>query len=105
MLPGRTTAAAARAIGMNERTARRYATAPQFRAELTRRTGDALEASGRGLAAAMLGAVNIAATVMQDTKQPPGVRLAAARLILDKRDKLTEEAIILARIEALEAQL
>ncbi len=105
MLEGRGIAAAARSIGMVERTARRWAARPHFQAELQRRTSDALAASARQLAAAMGAAVATTAAIMVDHEQPGAVRLAAARTILSDRARLVDEIDILARLEELEKML
>ena len=105
MLEGRGIAAAARSIGMVERTARRWAARPRFQMELQRRTAETLETTARALAAVMGGAVATAAALMADTTQPPAVRLAAARLILSERAALVNEVDIMRRIDELERAL
>ena len=105
MLEGRGIAAAARSIGMVERTARRWAARPHFQAELQRRTAETLGTTARALAAVMGGAVGTAAAIMSDTTQPSAVRLAAARLILSERAALVNEVDIMRRIDDLERAL
>jgi hypothetical protein len=105
MLEGRGIAAAARSIGMVERTARRWAARPHFQAELQRRTAETLGTTARALAVVMGGAVATAAALMGDATQPPAVRLAAARLILSERAALVNEVDIMRRIDELERAL
>ena len=105
ILEGRNIPQAAAHVGMVERTARRWASSPEFQIELQRRGADILTASGRALSALMQSATMTAAIIMRDPTMPPGVRLAAARLILDKRDSLVAELDILPRLAALEKQL
>lgn len=105
MLEGRNIPRAAAAVGMQERTARRWATRPRFQAELQRRTSEALATSGRALAHVTLTAVATAAGIMSDPASPPMVRLAAARIVLAERARLVEEVDILARLQDLERML
>lgn len=104
MLQGRNIPQAARHLGMVERTARRWADDPLFQHELRTRSTDLLAASGRALASASSSAAAVAWSIANDATMPPGVRLAAARLILEKRTGLVEELDILPRLEALEAR-
>ncbi len=105
MLAGANIPRAAAAVGMVERTARRWAARPHFQAELQRRTSDALAASARQLAAAMGAAVATTAAIMVDPDQPGAVRLAAARTILSERARLVDEVDIMARLGELEKML
>lgn len=105
MLEGRNIPSAAAVLGMQERTARRWAARPRFQVELQRRTSEALATSARQLAAVMGEAVATTAALMTDDTQPAGVRLAAARVILSDRARLVEEFIIMARLGELEKML
>lgn len=102
MLAGANIPRAASAVGMVERTARRWAARPHFQAELQRRTSEALATSARQLAAVMGAAVATTAAIMVDDTQPGAVRLAAARTILSERARLVDEIDILARLGDLE---
>ena len=102
MLAGANIPRAAAAVGMVERTARRWAARPHFQAELQRRTSEALATSARQLAAVMGEAVATTAAIMVDDAQPGAVRLAAARTILSERARLVDEIDILARLGDLE---
>ena len=105
MLEGRNIPQAAAHVGMIERTARRWAAAPEFQIELQRRSSEILAASGRAIAGLMQSATMTAANIMRDPAMPPSVRLAAARLILDRRDALVTELDILPRLAQLEKLL
>ena len=105
MLEGRNIPRAAAAVGVQERTARRWVARPRFQAELQRRTSDALATSARQLAAVMGAAVATTAAIMTDATQPAAVRLAAARTILSDRARLVEEVDIMARLGGLEKML
>ena len=105
MLAGANIPRAAVAVGMVERTARRWAARPHFQAELQRRTSEALATSARQLAAVMGEAVATTAAIMVDDAQPGAVRLAAARTILSERARLVDEIDILARLGDLEKML
>jgi|CXWK01.1.fsa_nt_gi hypothetical protein len=102
MLAGANIPRAASAVGMVERTARRWAARPHFQAELQRRTSEALATSARQLAAVMGAAVATTAAIMVDDTQPGAVRLAAARTILSERARLVDEIDIMARLGDLE---
>jgi len=105
MLAGANIPRAAVAVGMVERTARRWAARPHFQAELQRRTSEALATSARQLAAVMGEAVATTAAIMVDDAQPGAVRLAAARTILSERARLVDEVDIMARLGELEKML
>jgi hypothetical protein len=105
MLRGQAIAQAAAELGMNERTARRWATSPAFQAELQRRTGDGLGDAARSLAMTMSSAVTVAAELMADKTAAPTVRLAAARLILDSGAALVEKAALVERLDRIEREI
>jgi hypothetical protein len=101
---GATAEAAARALGVSERTVYRRLKVPEFckrlqqlRADMVQRTAGALTAAGSEAVRTLL--------ALQKETAPPAVRLQAARAVLELGVKMREIVDLEERVQALEEQL
>jgi hypothetical protein len=101
---GATAEAAARSLGVSERTVFRRLKEPEFckrlqqmRADMVQRTAGALTAAGAEAVRALLGLLKEAT--------PAAVRLGAARAVLELGVKMREIVELEERVQALEEQL
>jgi hypothetical protein len=98
-----TTSAAARQSGIAERTLRRWLTRPEFRAALRAAQDEALSSITRRMTATADQAVGALVDALA-ADQPPGIRLAAARLVFTALPGLLEVNDLVERIEVLESR-
>jgi hypothetical protein len=74
--------AAAQAIGLNERTLRRWWVLPEFQAKYRAAKRELIQGAIHVLLHSMGTATHTLVTIMQDPEQPPTARVSAARTIL-----------------------
>ncbi len=101
---GATVESAARQAGVSESTAHRRLEDPEFRQQLQALRADLIQRTAGALTAASTESVRTLLE-LQKPSAPPGVRLGAARSILEIGIKLREAADLEARLSALEQQL
>ena len=99
-----TAEAAALAVGVSVRTARRWVRLPAIRAAILEAQRQALTLATRRAVGAMAGALATLEAMHGDPDNAPGARVAAARAILDSGPRLLDLADIEARLAALEAK-
>jgi DNA-binding MurR/RpiR family transcriptional regulator len=100
---GSTWSEAATQAGVSPSTVGRRLRDPAFRAELERVRTELIELAADRLAALALRAVDGLAAVLDDPEARAADRVAAARVLLDQTLRLTGEARLRARLEALES--
>lgn len=98
---GATVAKASAETGISVRTVRRRLADPVFQTRLRQVRGEFLERAGGALVAASVRAVSTL-LALQETDQPPAVRLGAARAVLELGLKIREIADIEVRMRELE---
>jgi hypothetical protein len=101
---GATAEAAAQKAGVSLRTVRRRLAQPAFRQRLQQVRGDMVQRTAGALTAAATEAVRTLLE-LQKPPNPPAVRLAAARAVLDLGLKLREAAELEERLAELERRL
>jgi hypothetical protein len=101
---GATVENAARQCGLSERTIYRRLREPAFRQRLGEVRTEMVQRTAALLTAASLGSVKTLLALQKDN-HPAGVRLGAARAVLELGVKLRESGELLDRIAALEAHL
>ena len=101
---GATVENAARSAGLSLRTAHRRLGEPGFRERVQVLRSDMVERAAGMLTAASLEAVKTL-LVLQEAAQPAGVRLGAARTVLEQGSKLREVADLQKRLSAWEAKM
>jgi hypothetical protein len=101
---GATVPKAAADAGVSTRTVERRLADPKFRARLHQLRGETLERAGGMLTAATLKSVSTLVS-LQDAGHPAGVRLQAAKSVLELALRVREVAELEARLAALETQL
>jgi hypothetical protein len=97
-------ASAAASAGMSERTARRRMLDPDFRRQLDAAQAELVSGGVRALTAATADAV-LALHDLVAPSSPPGIRLHAAKAILEIGSRLREEGEVLERLTAVEQAL
>jgi hypothetical protein len=97
-----TTRAAARQSGIAERTLRRWLTRPEFRQALHAAQDEALSSITRRMTATADQAVDALVDALA-VDQPPGIRLAAARLVFTALPGLVDLTDLVERVQRLEA--
>jgi hypothetical protein len=101
---GATVENAARTAGVSARTCYRRLADPGFRQQLTAARADMVRRTAALLTAASLESVKTLLALQKETF-PPGVRLGAAKAVLELGARLRESAELADRIAALEDQL
>ncbi len=101
---GATIEAAARTVGISDRTVYRRLRDPAFRLRLQEVRADMVQRTAGMLTAAAGEGVKTLLALLKDGV-PPAVRLGAARAVLELGVKLRETAELAERVAALEAQL
>jgi hypothetical protein len=101
---GSSTEKAAADAGVSPRTVHRRMADAAFRARLHEMRGEMLKRAGGALSAAALRAVQTLLS-LQDRDQPAGVRLGAARAILELGLRIREAGELEDRLVALEQQV
>ncbi len=101
---GATAEAAARAANVSPSTVYRRLREPAFRAKLQTLRADMVQRAAAILTAASTGAGQTLVALMKP-EEPSGIRLGAARTILEFSLKIREAAEVEARLAALEALL
>jgi hypothetical protein len=101
---GATAEAAAQKAGVSLRTVRRRLAAPAFRQRLQQVRADMVQRTAGALTAAATEAVRTLLE-LQKPPNPPAVRLAAARAVLDQGLKLREAAELEERLAELERRV
>lgn len=96
---------AARAAGVNQRTLRRWMHEPDFAAALTQAQDTVLDKVTADLVRAAGGAVALLADTVDNTDAALGLRLQAARTLLDAALRWRELRSIEQRLQALEDAL
>lgn len=81
---------AAKKAGVSEATIYRWLEDPTFQAALRAAEGQAIDVATRQLVTLQDSAIETVKTIMTDTKTPAGVRLRAARTIIDSLLRLRE---------------
>ena len=104
LLQGATVPQAATAAGVDRVTVWRWLQSPDFAAEYARSSDLVLTTAARRLSSVSDLAVSVLVDVATDAGMPPGVRLRAADLLLSHGARLAEIAVIMQRLEALEAR-
>lgn len=99
---GGTVSAAGRAAGVDERTVRRWLTAPSFRQLLVEAESETIRACSRRLGGLTDKALMILEGILDDPQAGPGPRLRAASVILDTALRWREQVSFADRIAALE---
>lgn len=94
--------AAARAIGVTERTLRRYLADPDFCAMLAAYQQQALDHAASRLAGLVSAAVDTLAEELRDPNAPPGVRVHCAQHILSRAVTYQELVDLAPRVHQLE---
>lgn len=105
LLEARTIREAARMAGVGERTAWRYLASPEVRQVLTERQGAMLAQAAAALVADMAEARKVLRSIMGDAAAAPGVRVAAARAVLEAGLRLFELVSLTERVAELERRL
>lgn len=103
LLTGTTIANAARGAEVGRSTIHAWLNEPAFLAELRRREGLLVDVSVRRLLMLQDDALNVVASIMQDTEASASTRLRAATVILDSLLRLRELRNLEERLAALEA--
>lgn len=101
---GATVESAARTSGISERTIYRRLKDTSFRQRLHEMLADMVTRTSGMLTAASLESVKTLVD-LQQSSNPPAVRLGAARAVLELAAKVREAAEVLQRLAALEQQL
>ena len=101
----RTLGDAAKAAGVPHRTAQTWMNRPDFRAELDRIEGDALDGVARRTVNDLNDVEDLYSTIVKDKSKPDHVRLRAAQLLADLALKLWEARNLDRRISELEAAI
>lgn len=99
-----TIAAAARSAGVGERTLHTWLGDPTFSEAYRAARRESVRAATASLQRSSADAVTTIASIMRDKSAPAGVRLAAARTVLDLALQAVELDDVLARLAALEAK-
>ena len=95
--------ATARALGLSERTVRRWSKAPSFRARVDQLRAE-MHAEAVGKLASLAGrSVDVLAELMKASDSPT-IRLTAARAVLDKLTMMSEFFDLSERVRQLEQQ-
>lgn len=76
--------AAAATMGVAEKTVYRWLQDPDFKDELQRAQDSMAREAARAVTRAAVGALSVLEGIMSDTDKTPGVRIAAARTILEQ---------------------
>ena len=105
MLTHRTAADAAAVAGIAERTAYRYLADPKVRTALAEAQDRLLREATQQAIGAMTLALSTLQDLVADEGTPPGVRVTAARTILEHARSLHEEHNLAERLARLEALL
>lgn len=95
--------AAARLVGVSERTAQRWEASPVVRTALRDQMSVTLAESARAGATLTLAALRVVGKILADEDQPTAARLAACRVVLSTAPSLVEQHDLEQRITALEA--
>ncbi len=102
---GSTVAEAALALGVGERTVYNWRAKPEFLAALRSADAEALQEISRKLTVATDSALDVLLTVMNDSENPPGVRVRAADSILKHRAAFYELVSLGERLTEVENRL
>ena len=97
--------AAAQAVSISERTARRWVKLPKIVAALREQQAEALAAVTRRAVAEMPGALQTLVEIHQDDAVPPGPRVSAAKAVLESSLHFTEVVDWEQRISDLEQEV
>lgn len=100
-----TTKQAAKALGVNESTLYNYLREDDFQKAYQEARRNLVERSTHYIQAKVSAAAEAVAKIMDNVQNAPQVRLNAAQIILSYSVKMTEQADIIERIDALEAEL
>ena len=95
--------AACEAVSIPVRTMHRWFGDEAFVTALRQAEGAALDAATMRLVSVVTPAVHVFVNIMSDKKNPPGVRLRAAQMVIDSTVRLRELRNIEMRLAALEA--
>lgn len=105
MLTHKTAVEAATVAGLGERTARRYMANPAVREALAEAQDGLLrEATQRAVASLSLALATLQ-DIAIDEATPPGVRVAACKVLLEHGRNLHQEVTLLERVERIEEAL
>ena len=105
LVNARTVESAAEASGISRRTAHRYLERPIVKAALASALDEALGHATRAAVGAMRSAVSTLEAIQQDEGLSPGVRVSAARAILEAGPRLREALDLAERVSALEQEM
>ena len=108
LLRGDTYQQAAAAVGINEKTLKRWRSEPLFSSTLQNESRTAVGDASRRLTASMDTAVTTIVEIMEGIggyQKSSGVRLRAAKIALDSAIRLNELNDIMERLEALEDRI
>lgn len=108
LLQGNTYQQAAAAVGINEKTLKRWRSDPVFSATLQQESRQAVGDASRRLTAAMDTAVTTIVEIMEGQggfQKSSSIRLRAAKIALDSAIRLNELNDIMERLEALEKRI
>ena len=105
LLVSRRIADAAKSAGISERQLYRWLDDPDFQDALAGAQRDAVQSTLRVLAELTGAAVKTLASVMSNTKTPPGVRVRAAEVVLSRFESLRDSVDYDARLAEVERAL
>ncbi len=97
--------AAAKSLKMPESTLYGYLRKENFKEKYNKAKAELLSQSTTYLQAQIAEATETVTEIMNNTDNPPQVRLTACRTVLEYSLKMTEQAEIIPRLEALERQI
>lgn len=104
MVASKSLAEASRTLGCAPSTLYRMRAKPAVQRELQRLRRAALSAAAERLAQHVDDAVATLAEVMSDREAPAAARVSAAKTVIDRSRSTSNEADLLARLEAIEAK-
>jgi len=105
MMTSSSVAAAARAIGVHERTGHRYMQDPRVKAALSHKMDSELGSVARIAVNAMTDALATLEAIHKDETAPASARVSAAKVIFEGAPKLRDTFDLAERVQALEEVL
>lgn len=105
LLSSSSQAEAAEKCGITDRTIRTYLDDPGFYSEYRRRKSELVTDAARQIQASYTAAINALNGIVSSQLAPDGVKISAARALLEYGLKFTEQADVITRLENLEKRL
>ena len=103
LLSNPTVREASAAVGVPEQTIYSWLRKPEFKAEYEKRKRELMDDTRSYLQVRLQEANAVVFSIMHDSEAPSQTRLNAARTVFEYCAKLTEQADIISRLDALEA--